>query len=411
MPTAQLPLLLPLLLTLSVQGLIACGMVALPVLLPAYAAELGVQATFAGLITATVYGGATLTALLVSARVRWLGAVRTCQAALLAAGVGLCLAAGGSAPTMVTGALALGLGYGPVTAASALLLTRAAAPRAYGLVFSINRVSIPFGAALAGAMLPTVSALMGWRSALATLGLLCFGCAWLLQAVRHLDSADRAVAGAPQRLRVLVPLRDLLRHPKRRVLTQASLAFLAAQSCLAAFTVAFLVEELSYTYVQAGVVLAAAQIAGVVARLVMGFVSDRLRRRTVVIALMGLSIAAANALAAAAGPSWHANAVLAVFLLYGAGALGWNGVLLAELVHTASPDQSGEIAGASAAIAFAGAVAGPVLFSTLLGWTGYGAAFGLLALATLACSVALLRFERRSRKPATARACIDTSRS
>ncbi len=393
MPSALHPLVRPLLLTLSVQGLIAFGMVALPVLLPAYAAELGVGAAFAGTATAAVYGGAALTALLVSGRVRGIGPVRTCQAALLVAAAGLGVAATGSLPALLAGALAIGLGYGPVTAASALLLTRTAPASAYGMVFSINRMSIPIGAAAAGALLPALSGWIGWRGSLAAMGAASLACALALQAARALDAADAPPANAP-RARVLEPLRQLFVHPRRRVLTQASLAFLAAQSCLAAFTVAFLVGELSLSYLKAGAVLAAAQLAGVAARLVMGFVSDRFARRTPVIGLIGLGIALATALAASARPGWSEHAITAVFLLYGACALGWNGVMLADLAHTAPPEQSGEVTGASTSIAFAGAVAGPALFSSLLAFTGYAFAYALLSAAVLACSVSLIRFDR-----------------
>lgn len=402
MPLPPHPLVVPLLLTLSVQGLIAIAMVALPVLLPAYARELSVGAAFAGTSTACVYGGATLTALLVSPRVRGIGAVRMCQMALVCVGAGLCLAVSDGRAALVAGALAVGLGYGPVTAASALLLARTAPPGSLGLVFSINRVSIPLGAALAGALLPTLSVQAGWRMSLLAFGLLCAACAAVLQLARGLDAQD-AVAPATPVPHPLRALAKLVAHPKRRVLTQASLAFLAAQACLASFTVTFLVDQLAMSYVRAGAVLAMAQMAGVVARLVMGFVSDRSRRRTLVIGLMGLVIALATGLAAAADTRWSEQAVLLVFLLYGAGALGWNGVLLAEMVQTASPGEAGEIAGASSAIAFGGAFAGPAIFSGLLAVTGYAAAFGLLSLAVLACSLATLRFEQRSAVSAPSR--------
>ncbi len=390
------PLLLPLFLTLTVQGLIAFAMFALPVLLPAFSSELGVGAAFAGTATATVYAGAAVTAFFVSARVRAIGSVRTCQVALVCAAIGLVLAATGSLPALLVGALAIGLGYGPVTAASALLLTRTAPPGSYGLVFSVNRISIPIGAAVAGMLLPSLSVWLGWRNALVSTGVLCLSVAVVFQWARGLDTRHRPELGAGPLPNAFEALRQLFVHPRRRVLTLASLAFLAAQSCLAAFTVAFLVGELSLSYIKAGATLAAAQMAGVVARLVMGWVSDRSNRRTTVIGFIGLAIATATALAAIAGPQWHSHAVLAVFLLYGAAALGWNGVHLAELVHTTSPEKSGEVAGAASAMAFAGAVAGPALFSSLLAFTGYSGAFALLSLTVLACSVSLIRFDRRS---------------
>lgn len=385
----------PLFLTLSVQGLVSIGMFAFPVLLPAYAKELGVGAAFAGAATAAVYGGAAITAYFISARVRRIGSIRTCQLALLTIGAGLALAACGGLVTLILGALLLGLGYGPVTAASASLLTRAAPAGSYGMVFSINRVSIPFGAAMAGALLPAMSGWIGWRGVLLCVSGASVLIAAYLQSARSIDHSD---TGRP----ILMPTRNwsaplllLFRHPKRRVLTQASLAFLAAQSCLAAFTVAFLVGELSMSYLKAGAVLAVAQSAGVVARLVLGFASDRSRRGILFMGLIGLAIATATCLAAFARTAWADQTVIAVFILYGAGALGWNGTMLAELARTAALEDSGEIAGASSSVAFAGAVVGPAVFSLLLGVTGYRGSFLVLTAAVLLSSILLIRFDLR----------------
>lgn len=390
-------LVYPLFLTLSVQGIVAFGMVAFPVLLPAYAKELGVGAAFAGVATASVYAGAAATAYFLSARVRHVGSIRTCQLALLTVGTGLVFAASGGMLMLLLGALTLGLGYGPITAASSSLLTRTAPPSAYGIVFSVNRVSIPLGAASGGALLPALSGWIGWRGALLGIGAVSILIAALLQAARSIDAADTGRSASMPSRNWMEPLRLLFRHPKRRALTQASLAFLAAQSCLAAFTVAFLVGELSMSYVKAGGVLAAAQVAGVAGRLVLGFASDKSRRRMLFMGLIGLAITTATALAAFARASWPDQAVIAVFLLYGAGALGWNGIMLAELAHTAAREDSGEIVGASSSVAFAGAVAGPVVFSALLGFIGYRGAFLLLTLVVLVCSVLLIRFDLRPR--------------
>lgn len=388
-------MLLPLFLTLSVQCIIALGMVALPVLLPAYAAELSIGAEFAGGATAAVYGGAAATAFLLSSRVRAFGSIRTCQISLLVVGAGMVLSATGTPIALLAGAFALGLGYGPVTAASASLLTRVAPAGSLGLVFSVNRMSIPIGAALAGTLLPALSGSIGWRISLVGIGSASLLLAALLQGARWLDTGDPAHGVSVPATRFLEPLRLLFLHRKRRALTLASLIYLAAQSCLAAFTVAFLVGELAMSYASAGVILAAAQMSGMVARLAMGFAADRSRRRMAFMGFIGLMTATALGLATFARPAWPHAAIVAIFMLYGAGALGWHGIMLAELAQTTSPERAGEVAGASSAVAFVGAVAGPGLFSFLLAFTGYAGAFTLLGVCVFASSVKLIRFEPR----------------
>lgn len=383
-------MLLPLFLTLSVQGIIAR-----PVLLPAYSAELQTGAAFAGTATATIYGGAAATAFVLSSRVRAFGSIRTCQLSLLATGAGLTLSAAGGPTSMLVGAFALGLGYGPVTAASASLLTRFAPAGRLGIVFSVNRMSILIGAALAGALLPALSGSIGWRAALLGIGASSVLLALILQGARGLDTSEPTYAQRVPTTRFLEPLRLLFLHPKRRALTFASFAYLAAQTCLAAFTVTFLVTELRMSYLSVGAVLAAAQLSGLVARLVMGFASDRSTRRMAFMGMIGLITATSLGLAAFARPAWPYAAIVAIFMLYGAGALSWNGIMLAELAHTTSQERSGEVAGALSAVAFAGAVAGPTLFSFLLAFIGYAGSFTLLGACVLLCSVMLIRFEPR----------------
>lgn len=390
--------ILPLSLTLFVQGLFSFAMFSLPVMLPAYAADVHVSSPFAGTVTAIAYGGAALTALFLASDVRRVGAVRTCQFALVVAAAGLTVAALGTLPTLVIGAFAVGLGYGPITAASALLLTQAVNREFYGLAFSINRVSVPGGAAIAGMVLPVLSGGVGWRTSLFATGLFCLVLAVVLQQVRRLDAKDLSLSvERVTRPPVFEPLRRLLSHPKLRVLTLGSLAYLSAQICLMAFTVAFLVGELSFSYVSAGAVLAAAQISGVVARLSTGYLSDHFGRGSMVIAMLGLATALATGLLSVANPAWQDSFIMALFLLYGVGALGWNGVFLAELVTTVPAESSGEIASASAAIAYGGAVAGPAVFSMLLSVAGYRSAFLMLSLVVLGSSIALIRFDLNSR--------------
>ncbi len=385
----------PLLVTVVVQGMIAFGIVCVPVLIPAIAEALGVASGFAGVATATVYAGAIVTAYLCSARIERSGPIRSCQASLATVGAGLALCAAGTAEALVLGTLAIGLGFGPVTAASTSLLTRFTPATSYGLVFSINRISVPAGAALAAAVLPRLAQRAGWQGALLASAGAALGLAVLLQGARALDRGGAGRGRPAQRpASWLEPLRTLFGDPRRALLAKAALAYLAAQSCLAAFTVAFLVDAVALSHVEAGAVLAAAQMAGVSARLALGFAADRTGRRMALIGSLGLLIALAAGLAAMAGPGWPPSAVWGVFLLYGAGALGWNGVVLAELAHSGPRERSAELVGTFSAVSFAGAILGPMLFSALLPTAGYAGSYGLLALAALAAALALLRAER-----------------
>lgn len=383
----------PLLITLAVQCVIAFGTVSVPVLIPAFAAEVGVASSFAGGVTATIYAGAALTAYLFSARIERNGPVRSCQVSLVIVGAGLALCSSGRAEALLLGALVIGLGFGPVTAASTSLLTRFTPIHSYGMVFSVNRISVPAGGALAAIVLPILSQRIGWRGALLASGGAALILALLLQGARALDRGGASHGRSAGRRAWLEPLRVLFGEPRRRLLAMAALVFFAAQSCLASFTVAFLVDAMGRSHIEAGAVFAAAQMAGMSARLVLGFASDWIRWRLALSGCIGLLITLATGTAALAQPGWPPSAWMAIFMLYGAGALGWNGVVLAELAHSSPRGQSGEVVGTFSSVTFLGAILGPMLFSALLSTVGYPGSFGLIAGASAVAAIALIRSE------------------
>ena len=71
-----------------------------------------------------------------------------------------------------------------------------------------------------------------------------------------------------------------------------------------------------------------------------------------------------------AAPAWPVWLVLPLAALYGATAIGWNGVQLAELARRAPAGQAGAVTGASGFVTFGGVVGGPLLFAGLAGLTG-----------------------------------------
>src|SRR5882724_7679104 len=102
-------------------------------------------------------------------------------------------------------------------------------------------------------------------------------------------------------------------------------------------------------------------------------------------ALMALSTLATAALQQGAS-GWVVGGVLFIF---GACAVGWNGVYLAEVARQAPAGLAGLATGGTLAITFLGVVLGPPLFggvSSLFG--SYRAGFAALALPLAACALA-----------------------
>jgi MFS family permease len=153
------------------------------------------------------------------------------------------------------------------------------------------------------------------------------------------------------------------------------------QVSLTSYMVSFLTGDLHWTLAAAGAALAASQVAGVVARIAWGFVSDRwLGPRRMLLAL-ALGMAACGLLMPLLAPASPAPLVLALLCVFGATAVGWNGVYLATVARVAPPGQAGTATAGTLFFTFFGVVIGPPVFGaagTALG--ALGPAFALLAL-------------------------------
>ena len=83
--------------------------------------------------------------------------------------------------------------------------------------------------------------------------------------------------------------------------------------------------------------------------------------------------------------------IYAAAAVFGASAIGWNGVMLAELARIEPPGKAGFVTGGSVFITFGGVVLAPAVFSALLALgLGYGTGFVMLAgLSLLGAGLAL----------------------
>jgi hypothetical protein len=89
--------------------------------------------------------------------------------------------------------------------------------------------------------------------------------------------------------------------------------------------------------------------------------------------------------------------LMVVLFVFGATALGWNGVYLAEVARQAPPGMAGVATGGTLAITFFGVMLGPPMFGGLAGLFGsYRVGFGALAIPLGVCAFVLWR-----RPPAT----------
>lgn len=362
--------------------------------------HLGLPATAVGIYIAIVYLGAMAATQLGPVFVRRWGPILSSQAALLLSGFGLVLLAVPDARVAALGALLSGLGYGPITPASSQMLARTTNPRHYSLVFSIKQTGVPLGGVIAGLMVPPLVVLgAGWGTGGAVLAMWATAALCVLAAAaalplrRPLDHEREPHAPWPSLGRLAAPLGFVLAHPVLRGVAAISFVFSMVQVSLTSYFVSLLNVELRWSLASAGAAMAAAQAAGVAGRIAWGLVSDRwLGPRHTLIALGTLSLLCGLALPLLV--RWNAPAALLVALLcvYGATAIGWNGVYLAVVARLVPHADAARATGGTLFFTFSGVVIGPPLFGALgtalgsLSW-----AFALLALPLAAVLWALWR--------------------
>ena len=385
-----------LLATLTIQALVAMALLTLPVMAPVVARSVGVPTTWVGGFVGVVYSAAMLASLLGGGAVRRWGAVRLSQVGLACSTIGLCLCAIPHPVVMFLGAIFVGLGYGPITPASSHLLIKTTPPSQLSLVFSVKQTGVPLGGMIAGALVPSLDALIGWQLSFLAAGLMCALCAWAVQPLRVALDSDRDPTVRPSLVTSLAqPLRLVFSHKRLRTMVVISLLFAIFQLSLATYLVTFLYEDLGWSLIFAGVALTVTQAAGVGGRILWGFISDRwlgpIPMLLVITVLMVIG-ALGCAMLTRDTSLWLLFPILIVF---GSTAIGWNGVFLAEVARLAPPGQAGLATGGSLCITFLGIVAGPSLFGIMAGLVNsYGLSYGLLTLLAVGILIPLWRLRQ-----------------
>lgn len=380
--------------TTAAQALVSLAMLAPAAIAPELARDLGVPGSLIGWWISLAYGGAMITSLLGGGAVRRLGAVRTTQVALGLVALGALSTASAGLPLVIAGALLSGLGYGMTNPAASHLLARSTSVANRNLVFSVKQTGVPLGGTLAGLLAPPVALAWGWPVAMAVVAGLCLALAIGLATLRGTWDGDRD----PQASLKAQPFAGLMliwRAPLLKALSLAGFAYAAVQLSVSTFMVTMLVSDLSWSLVEAGILLSSLQIAGVVGRLTVGMLADRWlggMRTLIVLGIITALLALATGLLA---PSWPTAMVFAVLVPFGAAALGWNGVYLAELAHAADPAQIPRVTGASLFFTYGGVLVGPPAFGALHDVLGsYTATYALAAVPAVLGVVLLMRRKR-----------------
>lgn len=368
--------------TLLVQAASSAALIAPTVAAPRLLAELGAGTVVVGVYVAIVYVAAMLSSQWGATLVRRWGPIRTSQAALAASAVGVMLVATAQPWAAVAGALLIGLGYGPITPASSEMLARTTPANRYALVFSVKQSGVPLGGVIAALLVPAVLEASGTAWALAWIAALCLASMALAASLRkRLDTWRDPTGPLPSIAQTLGPVRLVLGHPGLRRLALCSVVFSAVQVSLTAYAVTFVHGELGWGLVAAGAAMTVSQVAGAAGRVVWGWVADRRGSARATLLALAAGMAVCGLLMALLRPGTPGVFVVVLLAVYGATAVGWNGVYLASVARRVPPEQAAAATAGSLFFTFFGVVVVPPIFGALGVWAGsLGIAFAALAI-------------------------------
>ena len=331
---------------------------------------------------------------------RW-GAVFVLQAGAVLGAAGILVALSGSWTAMLAASLLIGLAYGPAPPAGSDILMRHSPRARRGLIFSIKQAGAPLGSAAASLLLPAVVTIWSWHWALVATAIVSAAPALLVEPWRAEIDRERRPPAASLLSELfsiraaILPARVLLNRRPLLWLSVAGFSFACVQGCVFSFYVTFLNAGVGLSLAAAGTAFAVLQGVGMVARVAMGVLADRLGSGTHALILLGLGSCVSSVAAASLGLDLPWAAVLAISTLIGCLGVSWNGVFLAEIARLAPEGQVSEVTAGAMLVIFVAYVAAPAAFTAaipLLG--GYGACFLAAAVLPLLSVAGLLRVKQ-----------------
>ncbi len=379
------------------------GIAVFAVIAPELAAEMRVEPSLIGFQMSLIYGAAALCSPFLTWMVTRHGACRAMQAGLLFSVFALLLAMMTGMAALAAASILLGAAMSVMTPAGAHILFRFSPPQRRNLVFSVKQTCVPAGWMIMALVAPPITLWVGWRWAILLVMLFTLLMIVVLQQVRNAWDDDRRPHAGGVRQQAGEGMRLLWQFPQLRWLSAASLFMSGVQLCLSSFAVILLVQEAGYGLVAAGVMLSLAQGAGVTGRIAWGWIADRYGNcRMLLIAMSAVMVACCGVMAMIT-PAWPGAWTALLFVVFGASAIGWNGLFLAEVARL-SPEGKVSVATSGAmAWNFAGILLGPALFALIYRFNGsYANTFGLLTLFAVAGFVSLLMTAASARRAVAA---------
>ncbi|MFH5927313.1 MFS transporter [Roseomonas xinghualingensis] len=217
----------------------------------------------------------------------------------------------------------LGATYAAVQPGGTRAIMRWFPPRHRGLATGFRQAAVPFGTMVAAALLPLLAIRHGWHAAAwAGAGASLLG-ALLFWGLYREGGEVAGKADQPLPLRALI--RAMGQEPSFWPVLRLGITMSAFQFTLTAHVIGFMAEGLGLGLVTAASLFAGVQLVGIPGRVLLPWLSDRLRpeRRVQsfgIVSLLGAAAAAALAVMPTGAPLPVIAAILVVLGLFG---IGW----------------------------------------------------------------------------------------
>ncbi|WP_194271036.1 MFS transporter [Comamonas testosteroni] len=385
----------------AIQALVSMAALISPVLTPLIIEKVGGTASIlAGTIASLTYLGAAIFTVISGPLIYKWGAIRISQVGMLICATGLAIASTGSYFALLTGAFIIGMGNGPITPASSHILAKTTPARRLSLVFSVKQTGVPLGGLSAGAIGPIVGVFFGWQVMLVSMACVCVAFSFFSERLHRRLDTDAQPDASISFSSILEPAKIVLQNRILLKLALCSMAFTFAQLTVSAYSVTYLKESVGMSIVTAGLFLSVAQVGGVFGRVGWGYIADSWLGGSTMLTVLAFVMACCSVVMSflnPATPEWLVAVLMAVF---GATAIGWNGVLLAQVARFAPKGSEGKATSGTLLFTFTGNVVGPMLLTaTIHAFDGMKAAYMLLAVPICIAAAALLLNKKATNNP------------
>jgi ACS family hexuronate transporter-like MFS transporter len=309
--------------------------------------------------------------------------------------VGLCTVAAAFSPSFEFGCASFflaGLGYSFLNPASTIGVMTWFDQSERATAMGAKQTGVPGGGVMTAILAPLLVVVVGWRGALAALGLsnflfaFLFSFLWREPASDIVDHVDRSEGKAPSQ--------DPLNVWGLLPVSCATAIYLIGQMVVITYVPLHLKDGMGFSSYWASHALALTQAGAMVGRVGWGVASDRLfgGRRKVVLIIIGLLSALSIAMLSSMSGASPYYVLLPILFVAGVSIVGYQGVSYALIGEIAGRSRTGAGLGIMITINAGAATLGTPMFGYIVDYTGsYAIGWQLLA-ATIALGVVGLAF-------------------